>query len=70
MRYADDFVILCANEKILAEGRDEAERWLSTMGLRLNPSKTRITHTFHDYNGETKGFDFLGFTVRQQPVGK
>jgi RNA-directed DNA polymerase len=48
----------------------EAESWLSTIGLRLKPSKTRTTHTLHDYNGETKGFDFLGFTIRQHPVGK
>jgi RNA-directed DNA polymerase len=70
VRYADDFVILCANEQILVQVREEVERWLSTIGLRLKPSKTRTTHTFHDYNGETKGFDFLGFTICQHPVGK
>lgn len=70
VRYADDFVILCASEQTLAQVRAEAERWLSTLGLGLKPSKTRTTHTLHDDNGEPKGFDFLGFTIRQQPVGK
>jgi RNA-directed DNA polymerase len=70
VRYADDFVTLCTSEQTLTQVREETERWLSPIGLRLKPSKTRSTHTFHDYNGETKGFDFLGFTIRQQPVGK
>src|SRR5207244_7257016 len=32
-------------------------------------SKTKITHTLREYQG-TRGFDFLGWTVRQFPVGK
>ncbi|MBI4579672.1 MAG: HNH endonuclease [Planctomycetes bacterium] len=43
--------------------------WLEPLGLALNPSKTRITHTLHPQDG-TVGFDFLGFTVRQFPVGR
>ncbi len=43
--------------------------WLTQMGLTLHPSKTRITHTLHP-QGETDGFDFPGFTVRQFPAGK
>jgi RNA-directed DNA polymerase len=39
------------------------------MGLELKPSKTRITHTLHPHQGNV-GFDFLGFHVRQFPVGK
>jgi len=35
----------------------------------MKPSKTRITHTL-DVHGDQRGFDFLGFTVRQFPVGK
>jgi RNA-directed DNA polymerase len=38
--------------------------------LELKPSKTRIVHTLHDHAGHSPGFDFLGFTVRQFPVGK
>jgi hypothetical protein len=39
------------------------------MGLELKPSKTKITHTLKPYQGAV-GFDFLGWTVRQFPVGK
>jgi RNA-directed DNA polymerase len=39
------------------------------MGLTLSPSKTRVTHTLTPYQ-ENVGFDFLGFSIRQFPVGK
>src|SRR5260370_32808506 len=39
------------------------------MGLELKPSKTRLSHTLKDYQGNI-GFNFLGFTIRQYPVGK
>src|SRR5258706_6015190 len=45
------------------------ETWIQDIGLELKPSKTRITHTLYEYQG-TVGFDFLGWTVRQFPVGK
>jgi RNA-directed DNA polymerase len=37
------------------------------MGLELQPSKTRICHTLHEYQGEKAGFDFLGFHIRHYP---
>src|SRR5260370_39807245 len=42
---------------------------LEDKGLWLNPKKTRLTHTLTPYE-ENVGFDFLGFSVRQFPVGK
>jgi RNA-directed DNA polymerase len=45
------------------------EEWLKDMGLELKPSKTKLTHTLEVYEGNA-GFDFLGFHVRQYPVGK
>ena len=39
------------------------------MGLELKPSKTKITHTLIPYQGNI-GLEFLGFTIRQFPVGK
>ena len=39
------------------------------MGLELKPEKTRIGYTLNE-EGSRPGFDFLGFTVRQFPVGK
>ncbi len=69
IRYADDFVILHPDLETLQQLKQKTETWLSGMGLRLKPSKTRITHTLTEHDGEI-GFDFLGFTVRQYPVGK
>jgi RNA-directed DNA polymerase len=69
VRYADDFVILHPNLDTLQQLKQKTEEWLAGMGLRLKPSKTRITHTLTEYDGEV-GFDFLGFTIRQYPVGK
>jgi RNA-directed DNA polymerase len=43
--------------------------WLQDMGLELKPSKTRITHTRNSLAGEV-GFVFLGFNIRQYPMGK
>ena len=49
--------------------RDLIQQWLGGMGLELKPSKTRIGHTLRKHDGQA-GFDFLGFTIRQHPVGK
>lgn len=67
IRYADDFI--CLIEVILSI-KQEIEKWLNSIGLELKPSKTRITHTLKDYQGEQAEFNFLGFTIRQFPVGK
>ncbi len=40
------------------------------MGLELKPSKTRLAHTLNKYEDEEPGFNFLGFNIRQFPVGK
>ncbi len=69
IRYADDLVILHPTEAGVQKAKALLETWLRTMGLELKPSKTRITHTLQDYQGQV-GFDFLGWTVRQFPVGK
>ena len=67
--YADDLVILHEDRQIVMQCQDVAAEWLQDMGLRLKPSKTRITHTLVETEG-TPGFDFLGFHVRQYPAGK
>ena len=69
IRYADDFVILHEDLDTLNMLRERAEAWLAPMGLHLNPSKTSITHTLHQHEGKI-GFDFLGFHIRQHPIGK
>jgi len=69
IRYADDFVIMHPEQEVILQSQEVIKEWLAEMGLELKPSKTRITHTLEKYNGKV-GFDFLGFNIRQYPVGK
>ncbi|AFY92876.1 group II intron reverse transcriptase/maturase [Chamaesiphon minutus] len=70
VRYADDFVILHEDLKVINQCKKEVEEWLSDIGLELKPSKTRIAHCLSDLDGEKAGFNFLGFNIRQFSVGK
>ena len=67
--YADDFVVFHATEEGVKKAKTVLETWIQDIGLELKPSKTRITHTLEAYQGSA-GFNFLGWTVRQVPVGK
>ncbi|KOP22797.1 DNA polymerase [Hapalosiphon sp. MRB220] len=69
IRFADDFVILHENLAVILNAKQIISEWLNGIGLELKPSKTRISHTLNKYEGNL-GFSFLGFTVRQFPVGK
>jgi RNA-directed DNA polymerase len=69
IRYADDFVVLHAQETEVIKAQQIIATWLKGIGLELKPSKTRLSHTLKDYQGNV-GFNFLGFTIRQFPVGK
>ncbi|MEG4535554.1 group II intron reverse transcriptase/maturase [Microcoleus sp. D2_18a_D3] len=69
IRYADDFVIIHEDLAIVQKCQEIIAEWLSDIGLELKPSKTRISHTLTEYSGNI-GFDFLGFNIRQHPVGK
>jgi RNA-directed DNA polymerase len=68
IRYADDFVIMHENKAVLLEIRALLETWLSTMGLELKESKTRLTHTLDPELSEdrTAGFDFLGYHIQHR----
>ncbi|AFY82168.1 group II intron reverse transcriptase/maturase [Oscillatoria acuminata] len=74
IRYADDFVVISPEIEIINQCKIALENWLKPVGLELKPEKTKICHTLREIevNGEkvTPGFDFLGFTIRQYPVGK
>lgn len=70
IRYADDFVILHEDITVVQRCRDIISEWLAGMGLELKPSKTKVSHTLHSYEGEEAGFNFLGFNIRQWEVGK
>ena len=65
IRYADDFVILHKDVKVLLEAKTVIQEWLNQVGLELKPEKTKIAHTLEEYEGNKPGFDFLGFNVRQ-----
>jgi RNA-directed DNA polymerase len=58
-RYADDWCLLVFGTKAHAETlREEIAEVLSTMGLRLSPEKTLITHI-------DEGLDFLGWRIQR-----
>ena len=70
IRYADDFVILHEDLTVVQRCKEIISEWLNGMGLELKPSKTRLAHTLYEHDGQDAGFNFLGFNVRQYPVGK
>jgi RNA-directed DNA polymerase len=70
IRYADDFVILHEDLTVVQRCQSIISEWLKGMGLELKPSKTRLTHTLNKCKQEEPGFNFLGFNIRQYPVGK
>jgi len=69
IRYADDFVVLHEKAEEVSKAQQIIATWLQGIGLELKPSKTRLSHTLEKYQGNV-GFDFLGFNIRQFPVGK
>ena len=62
VRYADDFVVLCRNEKEAKEALALVEQFVADqLGLLLSPEKTKVTR-FHE------GFAFLGFDITSRFV--
>lgn len=70
IRYADDFLILHKDHNVIKTCQGIIEGWLDDIGLKLNQEKTKIRNTLKEYEGKKPGFDFLGFNIRQYPVGK
>jgi RNA-directed DNA polymerase len=72
IRYADDFVVFHNTWEGIQRCKEAIQEWLQGMGLALKDAKTRFAHTLEakEECGGNVGFDFLGFTVRQFPVGK
>jgi RNA-directed DNA polymerase len=59
VRYADDWCLMVKGSKTDAEAlREEIAEVLSTLGLRLSPEKTLITHI-------DEGLDFLGWHIQR-----
>jgi RNA-directed DNA polymerase len=69
IRYADDFVVLQAEAVEVLKARQLIATWLQGIGLELKPSKTRLSPTLNEYEGNV-GFNFLGFALREYPVGR
>jgi RNA-directed DNA polymerase len=57
VRYADDFVILCADEHHAHRALHEVQHWMQAHGLRLHPDKTHVG----DCRQPGQGFEFLGY---------
>ena len=70
IRYADDFVIIHKDLNVIKACQGIIDEWLSEIGLEYTPGKTKITHTLNKHEGNKPGFDFLGFNIRQYPVGR
>lgn len=68
IRYADDFVIIHEDLYVIKRCQEIIADWLRDMGLELKPSKTKLTHTLNESNGNV-GFEFLGFHIQQHEVG-
>ncbi|MEV0709286.1 group II intron maturase-specific domain-containing protein, partial [Nocardia aurea] len=59
IRYADDFLVMVAGDRVHAEqARDAVAAVLAPMGLRLSAAKTMITHI-------DEGLDFLGWRIQR-----
>ena len=56
VRYADDFVVLCASEEEARCVLEQIQQWVTSAGLVLHPTKTRIVDAT-----QKGGFDFLGY---------
>ena len=56
VRYADDFLVLCKDEKEAKNALYHVKEILKTLDLRLHPEKTKIKNF-------SEGIGFLGFTV-------
>lgn len=57
VRYADDFVVLCASAAQAQAALAEVREWVEANGLQLHPDKTHVG----DCREAGQGFDFLGY---------
>ena len=68
VRYADDFVIIYPDKRTVEDLVTSVEEFLKPIGLKLNPTKTRIVHTLEANDNSIPGFTFLGFDIIQQKL--
>jgi RNA-directed DNA polymerase len=66
VRYADDFVVMCATEQAATAALSLIRAWVEGNGLTLHPEKTRIA----DLGRPAGYFDFLGYRFYADDSGK
>ncbi|HET9143104.1 group II intron reverse transcriptase/maturase [Actinophytocola sp.] len=66
VRYADDGVVLCGDERQARAALDAVEDNLTELGLRLHPDKTKVV----DLRQGRQGLDFLGCHFRARMSGR
>jgi group II intron reverse transcriptase/maturase len=66
VRYADDFVVLCATQAACERAEQRVREILARLGLELHPDKTRRV----DLSWGREGIDFLGCHVRKRFSGR
>jgi RNA-directed DNA polymerase len=62
VRYADDFVVMCATTSRAREALRRVGLVMDRLGLKLHPAKTRMV----DLRRGKEGFVFLGCTIRKK----
>ena len=65
VRYADDFVVMCATASACERAEKRVREVLARLGLELHPDKTRRV----DLSWGKEGFDFLGCHLRKRMSG-
>jgi group II intron reverse transcriptase/maturase len=65
VRYADDFVVMCATRSACEQAEKRVRQVLAQLGLELHPDKTRRV----DLSWGKGGFDFLGCHIRKRMSG-
>jgi group II intron reverse transcriptase/maturase len=65
VRYADDFVVVCATARACEEAEARVRVVLNRLGLELHPDKTRRV----DLSWGKEGVDFLGCHLRKRMSG-
>jgi len=66
VRYADDFVVLCATRRQAERAQERATAILGDLGLVLHPDKTRVV----DLRQGAEGLDFLGCHLHARMSGR
>jgi RNA-directed DNA polymerase len=66
VRYADDFVVMCATRRDVERAEMRVRTILTWLGLELHPGKTRTV----ELRDGKQGFDFLGCHLHKRMSGR